>query len=238
MSRLLKILVLFVLVIAIETIGARGAKAASPQFLVSWKANTSAPVQYLGKIFPVTGSTVTTSFELMGISGSQTGKILDLSNNDVRWYVNGKFISQGKNMKSLAFVTNDDNDTETNVKISAEYADPDAGYSYFVDKYITIPLSHPQVVVNQSGISSAVAIGSGTRLFALPYFFNTLFKNLSIQWSANGQNIPTDLKDPWNLDVNIGSNYVSGVQVRISAIVQNIFDSTMQAQKDFIITVK
>lgn len=238
MIRLLKILALFVFVIASGMLGILSANAAGPQFLVSWKTSTSAPSQYLGKTLPVTGSTITVYFELIGVSGNQAGKILDLSNSEVRWYVNGNQISRGNNIKSLSFVTSDNNDTSTDVKISAEYFDPDAGYSHLVDKYISIPLSHPQVVINRSIAGGTVAVGSETRLYALPYFFNTLIKNLSIQWSADGQNIPTDSKDPWNLSVNIGSNFVSGAQVKISAIVQNMFDSTMQAQKDFVLTTR
>ena len=238
MNRLLKISAIFVFLIIIAVFGASSVQAADPQFLVSWKADTSVPPSYAGKSLPVSGSTITVSFELIGVAGNQVGKILDLTNNNVRWYVNGNLLSQGNNEKTFSFITTDNNDTETDVKISAEYADPVAGYSYFVDKYITIPLSHPQVVINQNGMSSSVAIGTGTKLFALPYFFNTLMKNLSIQWSADGQDIPIDPKDPWNLNVNIGSNYISGAQVTISAIVQNILDSSMQAQKSVIITVQ
>ena len=238
MNRLLKISAISVFLIIIAVFGASSVQAAGPQFLVSWKADTSVPPSYAGKSLPVSGSTITVSFELIGVAGNQVGKILDLTNNNVRWYVNGNLLSQGNNEKTFSFITTDNNDTETDVKISAEYADPVAGYSYFVDKYITIPLSHPQVVINQNGMSSSVAIGTGTKLFALPYFFNTLMKNLSIQWSADGQDIPTDPKDPWSLNVNIGSNYISGAQVTISAIVQNILDSSMQAQKSVIITVQ
>jgi hypothetical protein len=238
MNRLLKISTIFIFSVIIAAFGAGSVQAADPQFLVSWKADTSVPQSYTGKSMPVNGSTITVSFEMIGDSGNQSGKILDLTNNNVRWYINGDLLSQGKNEKTFSFITADDNDTETDVKISAEYADPVAGYSYFVDKYVTIHLSHPQVIVNQSGMGGPVSIGSGTKFFALPYFFNTLMKNLSIQWAANGQTIPTDPKDPWHLNVNIGSNYVSGAQVDISAIVQNIFDMTMQAQKDYIFTVK
>lgn len=238
MNHLLKISVIFVFAIIIVAFSAGSVQAADPQFLVSWKADTSVPQSYAGKSLPVSGSTITVSFELIGVTGNQAGKILDLTNSNVRWYINGNLISQGNNEKTFSFITSDNNDTETDVKISAEYADPVAGYSYFVDKYVTIPLSHPQVVINQNGVGSSVAIGSGTKLFALPYFFNTLIKNLSIQWAANGQNIPTDPKDPWSLDVKIGSNYISGAQVTITAIVQSIFDSSMQAQKSLIITVQ
>ncbi len=238
MNRLLKISVIFVFSIIIVAFGVNYAQAADPQFLVSWKADTSAPQSYMGKIMPVSGSTITISFELIGTTGNQAGKVLDLTNSNVRWYINGNLLSQGKNEKTFSFITADNNDTETDLKISAEYADPVAGYSYFVDKYVTIPLSHPQVVINQNKISSSIAVGSGTQLFALPYFFNALIKNLSIQWVANGQNIPIDPKDPWNLSVNIGSNYISGSQVTISAVVQSIFDSSIQAQKNLIITVQ
>ena len=160
MSRLQRTSLFFVLVIISGIFWINGAKASTPQFLVSWKAGTSAPTQYSGKIFPVNGSSITVSFELVGTTSTQTGKILDMTNNNVRWYVNGNMISQGEDKKTFTFVTADSNDTETDVRISAEYFDPDVGYSYFVDKYMAIPLSHPQVVVNSLAGGSTVSICS------------------------------------------------------------------------------
>jgi hypothetical protein len=232
-----KIFLVFVFLLA--GVFSSQAQASTPDFLVSWKAQTSAPFDYLGKNFPVNKSVITVSFELIGTVGSQKGKVLDMTDKEVRWYVNGKLMAQDNNKKTFSFITADDDDSSTDVKISAEYFDPDVGYSYFVNKYISIPLSHPHVVLNSISGGSLVSIGSGIRIFAAPYFFNTPLKNLIIQWVVNGKEIETDVKDPWNLDVNVSSDYKKGSSIEILATVRNIFNPLEEfVQKKFILNTE
>ncbi|MCL5004571.1 MAG: hypothetical protein M1170_01335, partial [Patescibacteria group bacterium] len=57
------------------------------EFLTTWKADGFVPAWYEGKILPSRGSRVSVSFELL-----KNGKISDLSNVVVRWYVNDNLV--------------------------------------------------------------------------------------------------------------------------------------------------
>jgi hypothetical protein len=118
-----------------------------------------------------------------------------------------------------------------------EYFDPELKYSYFVNKYISIPLSSPHVVLNRVVPGNLVSVGSKTTISATPYFFKAPLKNLSIKWIVDGKEIETDPKDPWNLNLSIASNYPKGKQIFISTVVKDIYDSDIfnQVEKDYVL---
>lgn len=207
--------------------------AADPSFIVSWKANNHVPMNYLGKVLPISGSEVDISFEMVGNNPGDSGKIINLSNNEVRWYVNGTFMKSGQNMKSFSFVTSDGNGTETDVKISAEYNDPTTQQNYFVNEYIAIPLTFPDVVISYKNFSGSLIKGNANLFSAIPFFFNSALDSLSILWTVNNQQATSDYKDPWNLTVNLGSDYPSGSDININAVVQDRTNSQSSASKTY-----
>ena len=237
--RLIKIFLGLGLVIILAVlIGPKSVLATSPTFLVSWKADNYAPLQYFGKIFPVNQTKITVSFEMVSNNPDDSGKLVDLSGSEVRWYVNDQIMYKENGRKTMSFVTSDSGGAETNVKISAEYFDKVLGYSSFVNRYLTIPLVSPEVVINNVGFSASLSQKTSSRIFAIPYFFNSDFKNLSVKWSINDQNVAVDPKDPWNLDLSLGSNYPARAIVKITAVVSNILEGLPSASKDFYLTVQ
>jgi hypothetical protein len=206
--------------------------AADPTFLVSWKAEDYAPINYLGKTLPVNQTKIDVSFELVGTNPSDNGKIIDLSGNEVRWYVNSHLMSQSNGTKTFSFITNDDNDASTAVKISVEYSDPTAGYNYFVDKYIDIPLTHPDIVVAYKNIGSSLSKGGGNIFSAFPYFFNGSYNNLKASWSVNDRVVDSG-SDQWNLTVTLGSDYPSGSDIKISVSAQDILNAANIISRTF-----
>lgn len=206
--------------------------AAGPNFLVSWKAEDYAPAGYLGKILPVNQTKIDVSFELIGNNPSDNGKIVDLSGNEVRWYVNGNLMSQSNGRKTFSFVTNDENNADTSVRISADYSDSSAGYSYFVDDYIDISLSAPDIVVVYKNYNLYLSKGNNNFFSAIPYFFNSTLDNLKASWTVNDQSVDPG-SDQWDLGVTLGDNYPSGSDIKISAIVQDIFNATSAVSRTF-----
>ena len=73
--------------------------ASSPQFLVTWKTSGSyIPSFYLGKALPTYGSQITASLELVS-----QGKILDLSNQTIYWYLEDNLVGGGVGVQQVTF---------------------------------------------------------------------------------------------------------------------------------------
>lgn len=206
-------------------------EAADPDFLVSWKSSNYAPAGFLGKIFPVNQTGINVSFELIGNSSFDAGKIIDLSNSEVRWSVNGKMLSKAVGAKNFSFVTSDADDSQTDLKISAEYFDQSANYSYFVNKYVAIPLVSPDVVVGYKNIGTSLAKGAANILNAAPYFFNSPAQKLLVTWNINDQEVAPDPADRWTLGVNLSGDYPSGSDVKVIVSAKDIFNQGVTASK-------
>ena len=207
--------------------------AADPTFLVSWKASDYAPVGFSGKIFPINQTKIDVSFELVGNNDFDAGKIIDLSKGEIRWSVNGKMMLKSTGTKTFSFITNDASDTETNLKISAEYFDKNANYSYFVDKYITIPLASPDVVVSYKNIGASLAKGAANFFNAMPYFFNSPLQEISPSWNVNGQDVTPDPSDIWTIGVNLSQDYPSGSDIKIVVGANDVLNQGASVSRTF-----
>ncbi|HPW34167.1 MAG TPA: hypothetical protein PK367_00175 [Candidatus Paceibacterota bacterium] len=212
--------------------------AADPTFLVSWKANSYVPANFLGKAFPIKGSTIVASFELIGASNSDRGKIIDLKNNEVRWYINNKFFSKENNLKTISFVTDDENFSETKIKISVEYTDPDTKETIFVNKFISIPLEAPNIVITSQDPIGGLLSGVKKFFNATPFFFSTTPDKLKIQWSVEGKDINYDSVNPWILELMSDNKIPSGSDVHIGATVKDFIKDDILAQKNIIVKTK
>ncbi len=213
--------------------------AADPQFMVSWNASSFAPQWYQGKILPSKGSRVNISFELIGQDKTNLGKVLDLSNRLVKWYVNNQYYDQGQGLKSISFPINkwiaSDN---LSVRISSEVENPSDGSVSFVDNYITIPIVNPEVVIFNKNFSNIINANSMISLSSAPFFFNAnLLYDIVPTWTVENKKFGGIANDPFSLSVNFGKNINSGI-VDIGLTAQNANNPIESAQSSISFTIQ
>ncbi len=213
--------------------------AADPQFMSSWSANSFAPYWYQGKILPSSGSRVNMSFELIGQDKTNLGKVLDLSNRLVKWYVNNQYYTQGEGLKSISFTINKWTASDSlNVRVSSEVENPSDGSVSFVDNYITIPIVKPEIVIFNKNFSNIVSANSTVDLSSAPFFFNTdSLYNIVPTWTVGSQKSGGIANDPFSLSINFGKNINSGV-INVGLTAQNSTNPIESAQNSISFTIQ
>jgi hypothetical protein len=189
----------------------------TPQFLVSWQAQSFVPGWYQGKIFPTYQSPLEINFELL-----ISGKIVDLSKTKIRWYMNDKLVKNeddGLGIKSLKITVPDYPGQETEIRISL----PDYRGSV-LDKIIKIPVARPEAMINVPYPDNQIKTGENYfQIF--PFFFNVKKMDaLSVEWSANGEKAASVTENPWQLTLNIDVATPSGFNINLSATVKNLLN--------------
>ncbi len=203
--------------------GAGSASAASPQFMVSWQAENYVPSWYQGKIFPTQGSRINVGFELM-----DNGKIIDLSKNKVRWYVNDKLVkneNNGLGIKFYSFIVADYAGEDAEIKIAVlPCAGGCVGYknNEILYKIIKIPVVSPEAVIDAPYKERRISVGEN-RFFAYPFFFNVKNPdNFSFSWLINGREAEAEDKEPGALNLKIDSAVIPGDAVNIQLTIKNL----------------
>ena len=222
-NRILKILSAFYVLFLFSSFNFAYAQAGY-EFLTSWKADSFTPTWYQGKVLPTRGSRVSVSFELLN-----NGKVSNLSNTAVRWYVNDNLMKNENNslgIKNYSFTVTDYPGNNIEVRIAI----PDYN-GQSLNKIIQIPVNSPEVVVESPAFSLNNI--SKTAVFkANPFFFNVkTMKNLSFQWTANGQSTGNYAGSNilnFNVDPAIGEN----TEISLKVFVKNLLDEMEFANKE------
>lgn len=174
---------------------------ATPEFMVTWRARAYVPSDYRGKILPSPTSPIEFAFELL-----ENGRIINLSNNEIRWYINNKFQKSGLGLKILTYAPPRPDTGNRILKIEVRNY---RGQHW--QEFLTIPTTRPEVMILPTGSNS---------FKALPYFFNVAgLQNLSFNWRVNNQN-PEGL--PENPDLLTIAEAPSGTELSIDLIVRNL----------------
>lgn len=186
--------------------------ATAPQFMVTWQAQNFAPADFAGKLLPIANTPIDVVFNVI-----ENGKIADLTNTEVRWYVNNKIQQSGRGRQTLRFNAPEFSGGDQEVRISIpSYKNRE------LTKTITIPVTTPQVIIQTPLISNEVPRGD-IRLKALPYFFNVSnLKNLGITWLINNTK-PTsgeEITNPDELTLETPEEIPAGTQTTIEVLVQ------------------
>lgn len=203
----------------------------SPQFLVSWQAQSYVPSWYSGKVFPTQGSAVEITFEVLN-----NGKIVNISGNKVRWYINDKLIkneNDGLGIKSLkTYATG-----YAGFDLEARIVIPDYPTGV-LDTTIRIPIVRPEVVIEAPYPDNKVS--SGSNLFeALPFFFNVKnLSELSFEWTFNGKKSEQPAEDQQIFNLNINPQIASGSIGNILVTVKNSLKELEFASKSLQIIIK
>lgn len=227
--------IFFAFILGLSFIFIKPVLAAEPQALFSWKAQNYVPVWYEGKSFPINRTTITASFEAVSQSRADFGKIIDLSNTDIKWYFNNNLVKEGNNLKTISVVKDDFPRNVVNIKVSFNFSDSDSGENYVTNQYLAIPIYSPDVVILTNKQDLTTSVNGILNLKAVPFFFNAVSDYLNLNWSVNGQSVPLG-SDPYGLDLKIGSD-VPYQQARINISASNPDNVLEQASKSILFNV-
>ncbi|KKS82762.1 MAG: hypothetical protein UV58_C0005G0016 [Candidatus Wolfebacteria bacterium GW2011_GWC1_43_10] len=212
------------------------ALAAEPLLLFSWKAQNFVPDWFGGKSLPINQTKILMSFEAVSQSQADLGKIMDVSEKEISWYVNDKTVGKGKGLKSVTVTKDDFPRDSIDVKIKGEFYDADAKESYFVNKYFTVPISEPEIVLSYKKTENYFSLNETARFDLFPFFFNVASDFLDIGWRVNEREINPLLRENLFLDLKVSDMPPTG-QVRISASAKNARDVLEDASKSLIFKV-
>jgi hypothetical protein len=192
-----------------------------PQFLFSWKAGSYTPPGFAGKALPTVNSIITASFTLV-----ERGNIVDLSRDDVYWYIDGEFAEGGKGLQETVFRANRPAGQRIGIRIVLPaYKDRQITYD------ATLPIVLPETVIDAPFPGGFVYTVPVT-LRALPYFFSVSDAlGLNFFWSLNGESA-VGSENPTVLYISAPSGFSSGERLRVGLRVENpnnIFEQTSAA---------
>lgn len=201
----------------------------APEFIVSWKAGSFAPSDYLGKIFPTKNTSVEIGFDLI-----DENKFVNLSNYTIYWFLDGKLIKKGKGLKGIDFKTTQLNNDHL-VRITVvNYKGND------LDKTVVVPVVSPEVVINLPYPNNE-AIKAGQTIFrAFVYFFNvSKLTDLSFDWSVDNQKISKGKAvRPDILKLEINANNLPSPALNLSVAVKNISENFEMASNSKNLKIK
>jgi hypothetical protein len=199
-------------------------------FIISWKAINYVPADYKGKILVSKNSDIEISFDVLDNS-----KFIDISEQEVKWYINNNLLESGVGLKTIKFTVVDNKDQFVEISIpnynDSKYKNADLG------AIITIPSARPEVVINAPYQNKTMNINIKENIFqVLPYFFGISNLNqLKIDWTVNGADIigETNRPDILNLTMDTKGGVEEGFNIDIRVFVQNLADQ-LQFTRDYI----
>lgn len=201
--------------------------ASAADFLVSWRAGSYVPAPYEGKIFPAKNTLVEISFELIN-----SGKQINLSQTEVRWFLDKKLIKTGLGAKTASFNASKTSGNDHSIKITV------VGYNNGdnLDYTTTIPVVSPEVAIDLRRPSNL--INSGDNSFqTFPYFFNIgNATDLTFQWNVNGKAVDNNSLDAVTLNFSSLANQQTPLTLGVLA--QNPFDQLEMAAKTINLTMQ
>lgn len=195
--------------------GFSAVRAAEPLAVFSWSADNSAPVWYPGKKIPNINSNISVGFELVGRGASDLGKIVNLKNNEARWYIDDNLITSGTGLQKITLPASSLAGENSSLRISVDFYDADTGSRSFINESFYIPVADPEIVLDFRGFAREVAKNGSVSVGAIPFFFTSNPATLS--WKVNDQDVDlTAGADPFQLLVNLGKNIIDSFKIEVS----------------------
>lgn len=181
----------------------------APRVVITWEAATLAPAGYEGQRLSTSNSLVTVS---MGVISD--GKIMDLSDQNVYWYINDSFFRGGIGLDRVLVETPEI--TDAIFEIRAELPDSPEGLL----KTIRIPVVSPKMVI-QSNRPAGQFRQSPLVLGARAFYFNVSdIGKLAINWEVNGVS-PKNTENPSTLVINLPESARAGYVVNVRLLGKN-----------------
>lgn len=195
------------------------ARADGPQIFITWNTDGYVPAGYEGRILPVNGSRVTARVAVL-----VSGKFVDLSQEQINWYLDGSLIQSGGGADSVKFDIS--TLTRSSLELKAQLVSM-AGGPY--SKTIDVPIAQPEAVIEFRSPGGAIS-GQNIFLTALPFFFSAgNISDLNFSWQVNGET-PASLDNPEYLNIKSGSGFGSGSKVQVSLTIQSGNQSASQSK--------
>ncbi|MDP3974946.1 MAG: hypothetical protein Q8P88_01505 [Candidatus Jorgensenbacteria bacterium] len=145
------------------------------QVFITWKTSNFYPAYFEGKALPSLNSPVTVAVEV-----TKNGALLDLSQAEITWELDGKFIGGGRGVKQIPFAAAKGVGDTHFVRVSVV-----RGQETF-ETSLRIPIVGPTVSIDAPYPENRGEEGTIT-LRALPFFFNvSSLTDLSFSWIVNG----------------------------------------------------
>lgn len=172
----------------------------SPEFLVSWRALNFVPADYQGKSLPSKSTRVEIGFDV--IDGN---KLVNLSKNNISWYLGNNQIASGAGMKTITVAMPTELDQAVRMTV-AGYKGADLDFGFI------IPVSKPKIVINTKTPTITAKnqrfLQVRPHLFrAQPFFFNVNnLRDLNFKWQINSELISGTAGNPEFMSMDLGSN--------------------------------
>jgi hypothetical protein len=175
--------------------------ANQPQILITWQAQGSyVPSGYHDKALPNWASPVTASVVLIA-----DGRLVNLQNKTIYWYVNDQLIGGGQDIQSVSFVPPGGAPDLVALKVEL----PQYNNEGLLLHTVQIPVIQPKAVIEANHPTQQFGNNS-LALQGTPYFFSiTDPSSLSYAWSVNGVS-PTAATDPQTLILNVNPSTSPG----------------------------
>lgn len=146
------------------------------QAFITWKALNFYPAYFEGKALPSLNSPVT-----LAVEAARNSVLLDLSQAEITWEVDGKFIAGGRGVKRATFTVRkgvgDTHFARVSILLNRET----------FETSLRIPVAASAVVID-APYPEARGSGGGITLRALPFFFNAVsLSDLSFSWLIDGE---------------------------------------------------
>lgn len=203
------------------------AQESAPQMIISWQALDSyAPPFFKGKVLPNQNSAINTRLLVL-----ENGQVQDLSQIEIRWYLNGKLIRSGTGLSEtqISFDALASRYNQLSVTLR-QYKGDD------FEKSVALPIHPPKVTVDASNLLN-FKTSEELSLFAHPFFFSSKeISNLLFSWLINNQLIEGTGTSGAQVTINL-TQFNSGDTVRLNLEVENLKSTFEKAsyEKQFIL---
>lgn len=174
--------------------------------VIRWRALTSAPAYFPGKNLVTPLSTVVLTSAVFN-----KGKAVDISKQNVVWYVNGKLVRSGVGLQEVRLTAPELTKALFEVRVEM----PNLGEV----NTVRIPVVAPEVVIRNP--YPTMSFSDTTLLLKASPFFFTDPSRLKYTWTVNGRS-PDSIDDPASLLVNLDPS-MSGAKINIDLLVNNPF---------------
>lgn len=145
------------------------------------------------------------------------GKLVNLSDTDISWYLNDKRLKGGRGLKELTVPVTDN--AGGSVRIRA-YADTGA---ILIEKALSLTIEKPYVVLETPYSNNQVPATDDVVLLGVPYFFTAPdFKNLNFSWKVDGREYGRSNDNQLALRLGQLRSIKSLTRISVDLLVQNI----------------
>ncbi len=206
-------------------------RAEEPAFFVSWKTNSYTPSWYSGKRLPSLGSSLNVSFDLI-----EGGKVVDLSSEKIRWYINNKLFKNENNGLGIKSITRMVTEPGDYLEVRITLPEHNGG---FFDKVVLVPIASPEAVISAPYLGGIIDRGT-TILEGIPFFFNVeTEEDFNFGWKIDGKDVKDQEGASGNiLDLKIPTGVSSGQSINADFIVQSMTNLKEKAERLLKLKVK